>query len=120
MNTNFKSKFCNLEKDQKTFYILKCYLTDYMIHKNLLDEDSEIQYNEIRKHNINNGKAENDKLESIEWINRYGTSERVYLNTVKYALTLLIESSAELNWENFCYIIDKYNKRYKPILDLIF
>jgi len=120
LETNLKSKFCFLEKDSKTFNILKKYMEDYVTSKNLLDEDSEIQYEEIKAHNRNLRKQEDDKLESLEWIAKYGKSERVYLNTIKYALSLLIESDADLNWENFCYIVDKYNKRYKPILDLIF
>ncbi len=107
------SKFCFLEKDYKTFNILKKYVEDINNHVDLFCEDQKIQAEEIIEHQKRTGQN------GIEWSDRYARGERLYLNAVKELSILFICTQTEITWDNFCFFIDKLNLIKNCILDKI-
>lgn len=114
--------FCVLEKDEKTYNYLKNFIIH--MHENredpLVQLDNLIQKGEIQRHLVINGYAENDKLESLNWVKSYACDFRSYLNTMKIAALYwsLSHRNEELTWEAFCELADRINDK-KPYLDAI-
>lgn len=114
--------FCVLEKDGKTYNYMQQVLQ--YIRENRIDSlarlDNFIQKGEIKEHLRLNGFHEDDRLEAVNWVNRYACSFREYLNTIKVAALLWSVSHKhdELTWDAFCALADELNAK-KTCLDAI-
>jgi len=114
--------FCILEKDHKTYSYLQKFI-EY-IKENKMDYihqlDNYIQKDEISEHLKINGFSENDRAEIMNWIYKYSSEFRQYLNTIKIAALLWVINfgEKELTWENFCKLEDELNQK-KVCLDTL-
>jgi len=109
------SSFCKLEKDEKTYKILKLYYDDYKNNQIVGNEDNRIQCEEMEIHNRRQGKDD-----TFNWIVDNAKKYRKYLNTIKHLCSIFYCSNVELNWENFCDYVDMHNKCEEIILNKIF
>jgi hypothetical protein len=104
--------FCKLEKDKKTFEYVKQYLLWYsQNHDNFLELDSQIQLLEIKNH-LENNNYDDRTTEMLDWIKQNSEKFRIYLNTIKIFFTVWYCSHGEqeINWEEFCFTVDKISE----------
>lgn len=122
-------KSCFVENEQKAYDIVKLYHTqtkdiseEEQIVRALTVLDNEIQKKEIKTHCFLNDISRDDRQnESLLWIQNYGESFRVYLNTLKIIFLALKANSIDINeisFEYFCHFKDRMNK-YRAFLNII-
>lgn len=113
--------FCILEDDEKTFCLLKKFITCFKQQKDILNLEINLQTKEIKEHLYNNGINENDTDEKIKWVNKYGKAFRDYLNTIKIASLIWITNNykKEFTKKEFQILLKNINDNKDSCLDTI-
>jgi hypothetical protein len=120
--------FSLLEKDNKSFNIIICYLNYFIdennIEKKLFDFDNEIQKKEIEEHLLRNGYLLSDQYEICNWITKNAKRYRNYLNACKFIASLLemriidkIITIKDVDQFYIDHLIDIYDERIHSFID---
>ncbi|WP_028972729.1 hypothetical protein [Spirochaeta cellobiosiphila] len=116
--------FCILEKDAKTFELLKSYIKSLdNPDTSCIQVDNQIQANEIKAHLKREGLTEKDSQSILVWIQDNSENFRQYLNSIKIAYLVCRCMNIEwdhISWEEFCTIEERINSLKGRVLDTIF
>lgn len=119
--------FSKIEKDQKSYGLIVSYLvkfTNRESEKDIEHYGRVLQYEEIERHNILNGRAPHDPIESNMWIAANGQKYQNYLNAIKIVAMILqdrLEGNPDLNInESYVFdVVEKYDSRLQAHLAFI-
>jgi hypothetical protein len=128
-------KFSYIEKDLKTYNYIKEFI-DFFEKKeseDIISLENDIQSREIKTHLYLNKIPDWDKnkqnKEKILWSDKYGEDFRHYLNAMKIiALVFVLKDyecffqcvNREFTFDNFCKIVDDYNRLKFKLIDSFF
>lgn len=117
-----KGVFCLLDNDEKNYNYVKEY---YRIIRNRLSPikiDAGIQKREIERRLILEGIDPDDCPRVCDWIGKYSSSIRSYLNSLKIlALSIyLMGDSVSFSFDIFSRAVSIWNDRKEEVVDSIF
>jgi hypothetical protein len=123
-----KGVFCLLDNDEKNYNYVKEYFKIIRDSLSPVKIDAAIQKNEIERCLKLEGIDPDDCRKVCDWIGKYSSSIRSYLNSLKMlALSIyLIEEglslppAGALSFEIFCRAVNSWNERKEALVDSIF